>query len=55
MTCTRGTPAWQAAAACCAFESISGAKPALSSLQQRAQLRHEHLSDQLATVHQAVG
>ena len=31
MMCTRGTPAMHAAAACCTFESMSGAKPALSS------------------------
>ena len=36
------------------MESISGAKPALSCCNELAQLGHEHLSNQLAAVDQAI-
>ena len=54
MTCTRGTPALQAAAACCAFDSISGVKPAASCWTSLFELGNEHLPNELAAVDQAV-
>ena len=37
-----------AAAACCALESISGTNVALLLRQQRLQVAHQHLANQLA-------